>query len=190
MRRRGVLPFLALSAVMGGLFALAVTMPGNERLPAVQDGGMGGPALVLRGVEVREIPPKGPQIRLFSEEATYRIPARTVSGTGVRLALPSKGGDVIVRAKTAKWDMDAGLVRLPEGCSAENAGGWTASLPAAVVFLPQRVLAGEGRANLSGPGLSVAGDNLVWRWREGTLTLAGPKTRFEPARIPHPGTGR
>ncbi len=175
---------------MGGLFVLAATMPGNERLPAVQDTDLGGPALVLRGVEVREVPPKGTEIRLFSEEATYRIPARTVSGTGVRMALPSRRGDVVVRAKTAKWDMDAGLVRLPDGCSAENAAGWSAVLPAAEVFLGRKVLAAGGMATLSGPGLSVAGDNLVWRWQEGTLTLAMPKTRFEPARIPRPGTGR
>ncbi len=190
MRRRGLLPFLALFAVMGGLFVLAATMPGNERLPAVQEAGLDGPALVLRGVEVREIPPKGPQIRLFSEEATYRIPARKVTGTGVSLALPSRGGDVIVRAKTAKWDMDAGVVRLPDGGVAENAEGWSATLPAAEVFLLRRLLTASGRATLSGPGLSVAGDNLAWRWQEGTLTLAMPKTRFEPARIPRPGRGR
>jgi hypothetical protein len=40
----------------------------------------------------------------------------------------------------------------------------------------------RGKAVLSGPDLSIAGDNLVWRWRDGKIALEAPKTRLAPNR--------
>jgi hypothetical protein len=45
------------------------------------------------------------------------------------------------------------------------------------------MLTSAGKAMLSGPGLSVVGDNLVWNWRKGTVELELPKTRLSPSRV-------
>jgi hypothetical protein len=185
MRRRGVLSFAVLLAVLGGIWALSAVLSGGAGLPSVQAGR--DPALILRDVEVREVRRDGRHFRLFSETATYRLPARTLSGSGVTLTLPEDGTRLVLRAPAANWDMDAGTIRLPEGCSAASDDGWSASLAAALVSLPDHLLSGEGRSNLYGPGLSVAGDNLVWRWRERKLMLSAPRTRIDPARVPVPG---
>src|SRR3990170_4684184 len=86
-----------------------------------------------------------------------------------------------VRAPKASWDMQNGQIFLPEGGSAENDTGWSSAISTANLSLPERILTATGKASLSGPGLSVVGDNLVWHWREGKVSLEMPKTRLEPS---------
>jgi hypothetical protein len=39
-----------------------------------------------------------------------------------------------------------------------------------------------GDVRLSGPGLRVSGDNLVWNWRDGKMELSNTRTRMESSR--------
>jgi hypothetical protein len=130
---------------------------------------------------MREIRKGGDQYRVSSENATYLLQSGRFSGTGVTVELPGTAGEMVVRAPKASWDMQTRQIFLPEGGSAENAAGWSAAVEAARLFLAEQVLTAAGKARVRGPGLSVVGDNLVWRWREGTVALEMPQTRLEPA---------
>ena len=186
MARRWVISFGALFAVLGGIGLLAVISskgPGPQGPWEPSDAGAPSePEVILRNVEMREIRNEGTQYRLFSDQATYLLLAGRFSATGVILELPGGVGEVVVRAPKASWDLQNGQIFLPEGGSAENDTGWAAAIAAANLSLPERILTATGKARLSGPGLSVVGDNLVWHWREGKVSLEMPKTRFESAR--------
>jgi hypothetical protein len=186
MSRRRVVSFAALFAVLGGIVLLAVISakaPGPKGPMGTADSGSPAePEVILRNVVMREVRKEGAHYRLSSERATYLLLAGRVSATGVTLGLPGTEGELIVRAPKASWNLQNGQIVLPEGGSAENGAGWSAALAFANLSLPDRILTATGKARLSGPGLSVTGDNLVWRWREGKVALELPKTRIESGR--------
>ena len=186
MKRRWLLSLAALLAVLAGAAFLSVIPWKSERTPGAE-GISGsepppGPQIVLRNVEMREVRNGEATYRLLSDVVSYRVLSEDLSATGVTLLLPGQRGEVVVRAPEARWDMRTGRIVLPSGGSAEDRGGWVASVAFARLSLPERTLTAPGDANLSGPGLAVAGDNLVWRWREGKVELERPKTRVLPAR--------
>jgi len=186
MTRRRVVSFAALLAVLGGialLFAISVKGPGQQGPGEPSDAGsQAEPEVILRDMVMREVRKEGAQYRLSSEQATYLLLAGKLSATGVTLELPGTSGEVVVRAPKASWDMQNRQIFLPEGGSAENGAGWSAAVAAANLSLPERILTAPGMARFSGPGLSVVGDNLVWRWGEGKVALELPKTRLESVR--------
>lgn len=183
-RRRGV--FLAAAcAALGGIGVLvAISMedagPRGPFGPAA--GSPSEPEVLLQGVELREIRKGEPPYRITTDQATYKLLSGRVSGSSVTLELPGSAGEVTVRAPKASWDMPAGQVYLPEGASAEDDAGWSATVVSARLSLPDRMLTAPGKARLNGPGLSVVGDNLVWNVREGKVELKLPVTRLEPSR--------
>ncbi|MBI5420278.1 MAG: hypothetical protein HZA60_09320 [Deltaproteobacteria bacterium] len=185
MRRRRILPLAMVLAVLSGILALAGILgkdAGRTGAGGAPANGHAGPELLLRGVDFREVRKEGPQYRLLSDQASYLLAARKLAATGVTLLLQEKSGGIVVRARRALWAMEAGQILLPEGAEAVSPSGWTAAADAASLSLSERLLAAEGRAWLSGPGVTVAGENLVWRWGEGKMEIELPKTRFEPAR--------
>jgi len=185
MGRRRILSFWALLATLGGIGLLAAisTMdqgPHDAGGTAVER--PDGPELILRDVEVREIRKEGPQYRLTSDRVSYLLHARKLSAANVTFFLPGTSSGIVVRAPKASWDMEAGRILLDEGGAAENAAGWSAVVAAASLSLPTREMSAAGNVSLSGPGLRVAGDNLVWRWQEGKLALSNTRTRVESPR--------
>lgn len=186
MRRRRILSLGALLTILGGIGLLLAAISARE--PGPRDGGgtaverPAGPEVLLRDVEVREIRKEGPQYRLTSDRASYLLLARKLSADGVTLFLPGISNGMIVRAPKASWDMEAGRILLGEGGAAENGAGWSAVIAAASLSLPDRVMTAAGDVRLSGPGLRVSGDNLVWSWREGKMALSNTRTRVESTR--------
>jgi hypothetical protein len=175
--------FLAVAGIIGILASIRFTGPALQgpRQASVA-GPPAEPEVILRDVAMREIRKEGVQYRLVSEQADYLILTGRFSASGVTLELPGAAGDVVVRAPKASWNMATGHIFLPEGGSARTDAGWSAVLAATDLSLPDQLLTAAGMARLSGPGLSVVGDNLVWRWREGKVALELPKTRIEPKR--------
>ena len=185
MTRKGILFSAALLAVLGGaafLFSTSWRGGGESGSGGAAGESPSGPEIVLHNVEMREIRGGEAPYRVISERATYRVLSETVSATGVTLLLQGRRGETVVRAPEARWDMRTGWIVLPSGGSAEDRAGWSASVDSARLSLVERVMTATGKATLSGPGLAVAGDNLVWRWREGKVELDRPKTRVLPAR--------
>ncbi|MDA8123180.1 MAG: hypothetical protein M0Z38_11545 [Deltaproteobacteria bacterium] len=185
MSRRRILSLGALLAILGGIGLLAAvsTMeqgPHDAVWKAVER--PDGPELILREVEVREIREGEPQSRLTSDRVSYLLNARRLSAAGVTLFLPGISNGIVVRAPKASWDMEAGTILLDEGGAAGNAAGWSAIVAAASLSLPNREMSAAGNVRLSGPGLQVAGDNMVWGWREGKLALSNTRTRVESPR--------
>lgn len=163
-------------------------------LAAVRGGGRGGgprdaslrvraegPMLVLHGVDVKEIRPGAAMIRLQSDRASYSILARDLAAEGVTVALPTSAGEIVVKAPLASWNMDAGIVRLPDGGRAAGAGGWSASVPEARIDISAREMTASV-ASVSGPGVSVEGRDLVWKWKDGTLTMDAARGRVLPGK--------
>jgi hypothetical protein len=184
---RGRRAFIAvLLAALGGiglLAAISLKGAGSKGPFGISAAGSRPePEVILQGVEMREIRKEGAPYKASSEYATYSILSSRFSGTGVTLELSGNGEEMVVRAPTASWDMRTGRIFLPEGGSAENRTGWSAAVASAYLSLPERMLSSAGKARLSGPGLSVVGDNLVWSWREGTVALELPKTLLSPSR--------
>lgn len=185
MSRRRILSLGALLAILGGIGLLAAI---STREQGPHDAGgtaverPAGPELILREVEVREIREGEPQYRLTSDRVSYLLRARRLSAAGVTLFLPGISNGIVVRAPKASWDMEAGTILLDEGGAAGNAAGWSAIVAAASLSLPNREMSAVGNVRLSGPGLQVAGDNLVWGWREGKLALSNTRTRVESPR--------
>lgn len=179
--------FAALLAALGGIGVLAaISLKGagpKGPFGISAAGSRSEPEVILQGVEMREIRKEGAPYKASSEQATYSLLSRRFSGTDVTLELSGNGEELVVRAPTASWDMQTGRIFLPEGGSAESGAGWSAAVAVAYLSLPERMLTSAGKARLTGPGLSVVGDNLVWNWREGTLALELPKTRLEPSRV-------
>jgi len=141
-----------------------------------------GPSLVLQGVDFREIRPDGATVRLQSERASYAILDHGLSARGVTVVLPGTRGEIVLNAPLAAWDMDAGIVRLPEGGRAEGAGGWSATVPDARLDLPARRMTATD-AILSGPGLELEGRDLVWSWKDGTMTMDAARGRVLPGKV-------
>ncbi len=176
--------FALLVLALAALGILAVVLGGGRRgasRPATLTGGGDGATLVLYGVDVDEYRPGGTVIRLRSDRASYSILKRDLSAEKVTVALPSPGGEIAVEAPLALWNMDAGIVRLPEGGRAAGAGGWSASVPEARLDLSAREMTAAG-ASLSGPGLALEGRDLVWRWKDGMVTMESARGRVLPGK--------
>jgi hypothetical protein len=175
----------ALLAILGGaglLLAISMSDQGPRDSGGTAEESPAGPELILREVDVRELGKEGPQYRLTSDRASYLVLARKLSADGVTLFLQETSEGMVVRAPKAFWEMDAGRILLAEGGAAENGAGWSAVVDEASISLPDRLMTAEGNARLSGPGLSVTGDHLAWRWREGKLSLENPRSRVDPSR--------
>ncbi len=140
------------------------------------------PSLVLDRVDFREFRPDGTTIRLQSERASYGIIAHDLSARGVTVALATSSGEIVLNAPVAAWDVDAGTVRLPDGGRAEGAGGWSVTVPDARLDLPARRLTAPD-ASLSGPGLALTGRDLVWSFKDGTMTMDGARGRVLPGKV-------
>jgi hypothetical protein len=178
---------LLASAILVGAYLMALNLAKSTRLPAVgraaADGG--GPQIVLRGVKMVETGPDGRFYRLVSDDATYSFRSGQVFASDVTLSLKQQGGDVVVTASIAAWNMSEGRIELAEGAKAGNDLGWTASAPVASVDLKAEVISAE-EASLAGPGITVMGRNLRWRWNDGTVELDSPKSRILPDRVSLP----
>jgi hypothetical protein len=185
MRGLRILPLAVLMAFLGAaviLFAVSINSKGprNEGGTAVESQVRTG--VLLRDVEMREIGKDGPQYRLTSELASYLILDRKLLAKGVTLFLEGTSGGMVVRAPKASWEMDAGRVLLEEGGAAGNGAGWSAVVAAARISLPDRLMTAPGESRLSGPGVSMTGDNLIWNWKEQRVSLLNPKTRMDSPR--------
>ncbi|HEY7585180.1 MAG TPA: hypothetical protein VH866_01580 [Candidatus Deferrimicrobiaceae bacterium] len=184
MSRRRMISFALLVAVAGAVGVLVATYgisPGPRGI-GERPGSQAEPEVILRDVVMREIRKEGAQYRLVSDQAAYLLQTGRVAASGVTLEMSGAAGNPVVRAPKASWDMQTGQIILPEGGSARTGEGWSASVPAAILSLPEQTMTARGKAVLSGPDLSIAGDNLVWRWRDGKIALEAPKTRLVPNR--------
>ncbi len=173
--------------VLAGAYFLALDLAKSARF-AQGSGGKEidtGPQVVLRGVEMTEEHRGGTVYRLVSDEATYSVLSERVVASGVTLALPDRGGNVVVTAPVATWNMEEGRIDLPQGADARNEGGWAASAPGARLDLKSgEITAGEAR--LSGPGVTVSGRNLRWSWHDGAVVLDSPRSTVYPGTIRAP----
>lgn len=183
---------IALAALALALFSVAYLLSlqaGSNEQPFGGNGTAAAqyrePKILLGGVEVRELRADGRSHRFSAESASYAVLSKRFSAQRVTMTLQEKGGKVVVRAPRGEWNMERGTVDLPEGGSAENGAGWTASVPDARVELGERRLT-AGKASLSIPGVRVTGSSLVWRWEEGTVELSAPESLVLPDRL---GTG-
>jgi hypothetical protein len=184
-----LLSFLAVFAAIAGAYMLALGLARNLRLSPAGDGGpadLGGPKIVLRGVEMIEVRAEGPVHRLRSDEASYSALSASVAAKGVTLTLAERKGDIVVTAPAASWDMNEGRVDLDEGASARNDRGWAASAPRAVIDLRSGLISAD-EAGLEAPGVKVAGKNLRWRWRDGAMELDSPRSTIIPRDLRAPG---
>lgn len=182
---------IASAAVLpaGAVLALVLLLaPPDGGEPAGTDSpgeGARGPVVVIEESLFREVRPDGRITRMRFDRATYAVVARTVDARGVTLGVPSPSGEVEVAAPRAFWDTDKGRIDLPDGGEAESAQGWRAEVAASELDLSGRVLS-AGRAVVRGPGIVFEGENLVWRWEDGTVALDRPKGRVEPAAAGRP----
>jgi hypothetical protein len=182
-----LLPWAAISAIVLGLAAGAV-LPGKRLPPTEMVPGTGeaGPEIHLGPVTVREYHDDGEWNLLVADGAIYSYSRKTVKATGVVVSLGEgetlKGA--VIRAPEAFWDFDGRTVALPEGGHADRQGGWTGDLSAGTLDLAGRILRVPGYASVAGPGFTVAGTNLEWRWWEGIITMDSPKSRIAPSMLP------
>ena len=150
------------------------------------DGNGGGAKIILRTVELIEVHPEGQVYRLASDNASYSILLGRVVASGVTLSLRERGEDVVASAPSASWDLNNGRIDLAKGVDVENGAGWTADAPRAIVDLKSEVITAE-EARLAGPGLTVEGKNLRWRWQDRTVALDSPRSSVLPGRVLAPG---
>jgi hypothetical protein len=184
-----LLPWAVFAAVIAGLAFLA---PTPENVPPVPSAarGAGTAALDLEvrmgPVDMREFHDDGTWNRLEAGEAVYSYGRKTVEGTDVSVSLGTGKGleGSVIRAVRAFWDFDGKSIELPEGGRADRKGGWTGELAPATLDLDTRTLRVPGAVSLSGPGLSVVGGNLEWRWPDGKITMDSPVSRIIPASLP------
>ena len=167
------------SALPTNVVAVPTGTPGQESAG-------GGPEIRLGTADVRELHDDGSWNRLDAENAVYGYASRTVSAGGVTVFLgegaPFAG--TTVRAPRAAWDLDGKTIALPEGCRAERKDGWMGELSMATLDLAGSVLQVPGPARIEGPGVSVQGKNLAWKWVEGKITLESTRSRLSPAKGP------
>ncbi len=183
---RRIAPFVFAGVVLAVVALGILAATGRDRGGAPRRetlrGAEWGPSLVLQGVDFREIRPGGETIRLRSERASYSILGRGLSAREVTVVLPATAGEIVLNAPVAAWDMDAGVVRLPDGGRANAAGGWSAVVPDARLDLPAGRMTATG-ASLSGPGLDLKGHDLVWSWKDGTMTMDAARGRVLPGKV-------
>jgi hypothetical protein len=135
---------------------------------------------------MRELHDDGSWNRLEAVEAVYSYGRRTVAATAVAVSVGRGMGfsGSVIRAPRAFWDFDGQTVDLPEGARADREGGWKGEFSFASLDLDGRILRVPGRVSLSGPGLSVSGENLRWGWPDGKVTMDAPASRIAPASVP------
>ena len=179
---------LAAVAFLAGACLLVLNLSGSPRpLPEGRNDGNGGGAnILLRGVEIVEVHPDGRTYRLASDNASYSILLGRVVASGVTLSLRERGEDVVASAPSASWDLDNGRIDLEQGISVENGEGWIATAPRAIVDLKSEVITAD-EARFSGPGFTVTGRNLRWRWQDRTVALDFPRSDILPGRVLAPG---
>lgn len=175
-----LVPVLA-AALVAGACGPAQNQSGEPRpLPERENGG--GPKVILRVVEIVEMRPDGGTYRLASDDASFSIPPETVDASGVRLWLREREGAVVATAPRASWDLNDGRIDLAEGAAVENGAGWNATAPRASIDLKSEVIAAED-ALLAGPGFTVEGRNLRWRWQDGAVELDSPRSNILPGSV-------
>lgn len=178
---------LLVALLLAGAYLLARNLDTAARLP--EEGGEGAaggePQIVLHDVEMVEVRRGGAVYRLLSSDASYKIPSGWLLANRVTLTFRDRGGEIVVTAPEASWKMHENRIDLAAGASAKNGKGWTASAPRASVDLKSEVIVAE-QAALVGPGVSVTGDNLRWRWQDGTVMLDSPKSTIFPGDVAGP----
>lgn len=185
---RRILSGLVAAVVLAGAYLLVRNLETATRFPekGLEEAAGGGPQIVLRGVDMVEVRRGGAVYRLLSEQASYKIPSGWVVGNRVTLAFREQGGEIVVTAPGASWKTREGRIELADGASAKNGKGWTASAPRATVDLNSEVIVAK-EATLAGPGWTVTGSNLRWRWQDGTVALDSPRSTIVPGNLPEPG---
>jgi hypothetical protein len=173
-----VLAMAVLSALPGKV-AVGPAAVGPQGLPA-------GPEIRLTTVDVREFhDDSGDWNRLTAEQASYEYARKTVAGTNVLIHLMEKAlRGTTVQAPSASWDFDRATLSFPEGARLAREGGWGAEVSPANLDIAGQILRVPGAANLSGPGITASGGNLLWEWGEGKITMDTPRGRFQPAAVP------
>lgn len=184
-----LLPWAAMALLVLGLTVRSVLTTNVVAVPAGTPGqeSVGvGPEIRLGLVDLRELHDDGSWNRLDAEDAVYGYASRTVTAGGVTVFLgegaPFTG--TTVRAPYAAWDLDGKTIALPGGCRAERKDGWTGDLSAATLDLAGSVLQVPGPGGIDGPGVSVQGKNLAWKWVDGKITLESTRSRLTPAKGP------
>ncbi len=177
--RRGRIAGLALLLLPAAAF-LAGCGGASSGIPEAAGNGESSPELSLSGMVMTEVLPSGVRYRLAAERASYALTAKTVSATGVVFALNEPAGEIRVTAPVATWDIGGQRAAFPDGCEAGYPGGYSASVRVGDVDLRDRVFYANGPSVYSGPGFTVDGADLVWRWREGRADLRQPKAVIVP----------
>jgi hypothetical protein len=185
---RKLFPWLAAAVLLVWAFLLVLDMSTSTSSSAKGSGDAGGsgPQIVLRGVEMVEARRERQAYRLVSDNASYSVWSGQATASDVTLVLKEREGEIVVTAPVAFWDMKEQRIDLAMGASAANGEGWTAIFPRARVDLKSDVITAE-EASLWGPGLTVVGDKLRWRWQEGKVELDSPRSSIDPGRDPAPG---
>jgi hypothetical protein len=175
--------WLAAAAFLVGacLLVLDLTTSTSSSTIGSGDAGDSGPQIVLRGVVMVETRRERQVYRLVSDNVSYSIQLGQAIASDVTLVLKEREGDVIVTAPVASWNMKEGRIDLAMGASAASGAGWTAISPRASVDLESEVITAE-EASLSGPGLTVVGNKLRWRWQDGKVELDSPRSSILPGR--------
>ena len=179
---------VAVVLLFAGAYLVALNVAREARRTAPGDSKAAdavGPQIVLRGVEMVEMRREGQVYRLVSDEAFYSVRSGYAHASNVTLVLKEGKGDVVVTAPEASWDMNEGWIEFAKGASAKDGMGWTAVSPSAGVDLNAEVITAED-ARFEGPGLTVTGTNLRWRWQDGTMALDSPRSRILPGRVRAP----
>ena len=180
-----LLSAVAVVLLFAGAYLVALNVAREARLTAPgksKTGDVTGPQIVLRGVAMVEMRREGQVYRLFSDNASYSVRSGYALASNVTLVLKERGGDVVVTAPEATWDMNEGWIDLAKGASAKDRAGWSAVSPSASINLNTEVITAAD-AHFEGPGLTVSGSNLRWRWQDGTVALESPRSRILPGRV-------
>ena len=146
----------------------------------------GGPEIRLGPVDVRELNDDGSWNRLEADGAVYAYSDRSVTAGGVTVFLGEGApfARTTVRAPSAAWNLDGKTIGLPEGCRVAREGGWTGELSAGTMDLARSILRVPGPARIDGPGVSVQGKNLAWKWEEGKITMESTRSLLPPGKFP------
>lgn len=147
----------------------------------------GAPELALSGVTVRHVAADGARGTVEAARATYSLSSRLVRAEAVSASVPRDGGEATLSAPAAEWGTDSGVLRFPAGVTAALGGSYRAELSKGEADLRGRTLRGEGKAVLSGPGVTVAGEGLAWDLKAGKGTLGSPRARVAPGSLPGKG---
>ena len=170
-------------AVRSSLPTNVVAVPAGATEPETAGGGA---EIRLGPVDVRELHDDGSWNRLDADGAVYAYASSTVTAGGVTVFLGegSPFAGTTVRAPRAAWDLNGKTIWLPEGCRVARKGGWTGELSAATLDLAGSVLRVPGPARIEGPGVSVQGKNLAWKWVEGKITMESTRSHLPPGKVP------